>query len=88
MSDNFREVYGYATTMDEAKATAKSKAKRIAYSKRGIELTMPGNVGIIAGIHINLAGFRAGVSGRYKVVTVRHSLSRAGFTTSITGEAA
>lgn len=86
--DNFREVYGWATTMDEGKAKAKSLAKRITFSKRKVELTMPGNTGIVAGMHVTLAGFRSGISGRYKVVTVRHSVSRSGFTTSITGEGA
>lgn len=87
-ADNFREVYGYVTTMDEAKASAKTQAKRIERSKKAVEITMPGNTGIVAGMHVNLAGFRSGISGRYKVVTVRHSLSRSGFTTTITGEAA
>ncbi len=88
MSDNFREVYGYVTTMDEAKAAAKTQAKRIERSKKAVEITMPGNTAIVAGMHVNLAGFRSGISGRYKVVTVRHSVSRSGFTTTITGEAA
>jgi phage protein D len=86
--DNFREVYGYATTPDEAKASAKTQAKRIERSKKSVELTMPGTNAIIAGMHINLAGFRQGISGRYKVVTVRHTVSRSGWTTSITGEGA
>ena len=88
MSDNFREVYGWATTMDEANAKAKNLAKRITYAKRKLEITMPGNTSIVAGMHVTLSGFRAGIIGKWKVVTVRHSISRAGFTTTITGEAA
>lgn len=86
--DNFREVYGWATTPDEAKAKAKTQAKRIERSKKQVELTMPGNSAIVAGMHVNLTNFRQGISGRYKVITVRHSLSRSGWTTSITGEGA
>lgn len=86
--DNFREVYGFATTMDEAKAKAKNAAKRIERSKKQVDISMPGNVSIVAGMHINLTGFRPGVSGRYKVISVRHSLSRSGFTTSISAEGA
>lgn len=75
-------------TADSAKAEAKSKASRIARAKKSVELTMAGNSSIVAGMHVTLSGFREGISGTYKVVTVRHSLSRSGWTTSITGEAA
>ncbi len=88
MSENFREVYGWARTMDEGKAKAKNAAKRIGYSKRVLEVTMPGNTAIVAGMHVTMQGFRDGINGRFKVKTVRHTLSRAGFTTTITGEAA
>jgi phage protein D len=86
--DNFREVYGWASTMDEAKAQAKTFAKRIERAKKQVEIKMPGNVTIVAGMHINLTGFRPGVSGKYKVISVRHTLSRSGWVTSLTGEGA
>ena len=86
--DNFREVYGYATTLGEAESSAKTQAKRIERAKKSVEITMPGTNAIIAGMHVNLAGFREGISGRYKIVTVRQTISRAGWTTSITGEGA
>lgn len=63
-------------------------AKRIERAKKSVEITMPGNSGVVAGMHVTFAGFRAGITGRYKVVTVRHSVSRSGWTTTITGEAA
>ena len=88
MSDNFREVYGWARTMGEAEAKAKNAAKRIARAKASVELTMPGRIDIVAGMHITLAGFRDGVNGKWKAVTVRHTVSRSGWLTAITGEAA
>lgn len=68
--------------------SAKSTAKRIARSKKQCDLTMLGNVSLVAGMHVNLSGFRQGNSGRYKVLTVRQSLSRSGWTTSLTCEGA
>lgn len=88
MSDNFREVYGWATTPDEAAAAAKTTAKRIERSKKQVELTMPGTVSVVAGMKITLAEFRPGVSGDYKVVSVRNSLSRNGWLTYVTCEGA
>ena len=74
--------------VETAKASAKASAKRIARSKRQVELTMPGRNDIVAGMVVTLAGFRNGVSGRWKIMTVRHTLSRSGWLTAITGEAA
>lgn len=88
MSDNFREVYGWATTPDEAKAAAKTTAKRIERAKASIDLTLPGTTAIVAGSHINLTGFRDGINGAWKVVSVRQTISRSGWRTVITGEAA
>jgi phage protein D len=88
MSDNFREVYGWVTTQDEAKATAKATAKRIERAKASIDLTMPGRIDIVAGMHITLVGFRDGINGKWKAKQVRHTVSRNGWLTAITGEAA
>lgn len=88
MSDNFREVYGWATTKDEAKAAAKTTAKRIERAKASIDLTMPGRIDIVAGMHVTLVGFRDGVSGKWKIISVRHTVSRNGWLTAISGEAA
>lgn len=88
MADNFREVYGWVRTADEAKAAAKTTAKRIERSKASIDITMPGRIDVVAGMHITLAGFRDGVSGKWKVISVRHTISRSGWLTAISGEAA
>ena len=86
--ENFRAHYAYVTTPDEAKVAAQSQAKRIERSKKGVEITLPGTTGIVAGAILNLSGFRQGLSGRYKVVAVKHSLSRSGWTTTISGTGA
>lgn len=88
MSDNFREVYGWARTPDEAKAAAKTTAKRIERAKATVDLTMPGRIDLVSGMHITLTGFRDGINGKWKVVTVRHTISRNGWLTAITGESA
>lgn len=86
MSDNFRTVYEWARSKDEAKAAAKSQAKRIERSKKQVDLSMPGRLDIVAGAFVTLQGFREGVDGRIKVMTVRHSLNRGGWITTILGE--
>lgn len=88
MNDNFREVYGWATTPDEAKAAAKTQAKRIERSKAALDLTLPGRVDVVAGMHLTLVGFRDGINGSWKVLTVRQTVSRSGWLTAITAEAA
>lgn len=84
----YQSVLDQNTGPDEAKATSKAKATRIERSKSGAEITMPGTLAIIAGGVVNLAGFRTGVSGKYKVVRVTHSVSRSGWTTSFSAEGA
>lgn len=86
--ENFRDFYGWVTSQDEAKAAAKSSARRIERSKKILELTMPGTLAIPAGAIVNLEGFRPDISGRYKAVVVRQSLSRSGWVTSISCEGA
>jgi phage protein D len=73
---------------ETTKQTVKSTAKRIARSKKQCTLTLLGNISLVAGMHVNLTGFRQGNSGRYKVLTVRQSVSRSGWTTSLTCEGA
>lgn len=74
--------------IETTKKTAKSTAQRIARSKKQATLTMLGNVSLVSGMHVTLTGFRQGNSGRYKVISVRHTITRSGFTTSITTEGA
>ena len=85
---NFREHYGWVTTPEEGKAAAKTTARRIERSKKRVEISMPGTLEIVSGMVINLADFRPQISGRYKVLVVRQSVSRSAWTTSITCEGA
>lgn len=88
MSDNFRSVYEWVSTKDEAKSAAKSQAKRIERGKKKLEVTMPGTLAIPAGSVVNMSGFRNGVAGRFKITQVRHTLNRSGWTTTLSGEGA
>jgi phage protein D len=88
MSDNFRTVYEWARTKDEAKAAAKSQAKRIERAKKAVELAMPGSLDMVAGAVVSLSGFRQGIDGKYKIVSVTHSVTRSGWTTRISAEGA
>jgi uncharacterized protein len=83
----FADVFTFATTQD-AKAATKTKAARIARAKRGAEIELPGTLEIIAGSTVNLSGIRSGIDGAWKAVTVRQTLSRAGWSTSVTLEGA
>lgn len=85
----FDSVYESVLLGDgDTEAGAKTKAKRIARSKGSVTLTMPGTTSVVAGAVVNLQGFRPGVSGRYKIKSVTHSLSRSGWTTKIDCELA
>lgn len=84
----YQSVLDQNTGPDEAKASSKTKATRIERSKSGAEINMPGTLSVIAGGVVNLSGFRPGVSGKYKVVRVTHSVSRSGWATSFSAEGA
>lgn len=87
-TDNFQSNYAYATTFDEAQSSGKALAEKIQRSKKSFEITMPGNLDMIAGANLTLSAFPSGVNGAYKIIAVTHSISRNGWTTSVSGEAA
>ena len=87
-TDNFQANYAYATTPDDAQASGKSLAKRLKRAKKSFEVTMPGTLSIVAGSTLTLSGFHSGVDSLYTVVSVRHSLSRSGWITNLSGEGA
>jgi phage protein D len=86
--ENIREIQTTARTREEAEAAAKTAAKRIERSKASIQLTMAGTLSVVAGAHMTLVGFRDGINGKWKAVSVRQTLSRSGWLTAISGEAA
>lgn len=75
-----------AASEEEAKAVAKTTAKRIARSTRNFELTLPGRLDIVAGGKVQLEGFREGVNGEWLVKNVRHRIDSGGWSMTVTGE--
>lgn len=73
---------------EAAKFAAQTTAKRIQRYGRKIELNMLGRNDIVAGMRITLSGFREGINGKWKAVSVRHTISRSGWLTVISGELA
>lgn len=71
----------------EAKATAKSKAKKLKRDTITATCGVVGDPSIKAGADLTFEGVRTGVDGRRFVIkTVRHSFSKAGFTSTIDAE--
>ena len=77
-----------AASEPEAKAIAKTTAKRIARATRSFEITLPGRLDIVAGGKINLTGFREGVNGNWLVKSVRHRIDSGGWSMTVSGEGA
>ena len=70
----------------EAKAEAKTKAKRIERSKKSVTLTMPGRIDVVAGAALTVSGVRQGVDGQWKLKSVTHTVTRSGWSTTAAGE--
>lgn len=77
-----------AASEPEAKAVAKTTAKRIARATRSFEIALPGRLDIVAGGKITLSGFREGVNGQWLVKSVRHRLDAGGWSMTVSGEGA
>jgi phage protein D len=77
-----------ASSEPEAKAIAKTTAKRIARATRSFEIGLPGRLDIVAGGKLTLAGFRQGVNGQWLVKSVRHRLDSGGWSMTVSGEGA
>lgn len=71
----------------QANSAAKTTAARIARNVRKIELVLPGRLDIVAGGKITLTSeHRVGVAGIWLVKTVRHRISKQGWTMTVEGE--
>jgi phage protein D len=70
----------------EAEQSTKATAKRIERSKKSLDMTMAGRNDLNAGMIVELLEFRDGVTGKWKIVTVRHDVSRSGWLTNIVCE--
>jgi len=77
-----------AASEPEAKAIAKTTAKRIARATRSFEITLPGRLDIVAGGKVNLSGFREGVNGSWLVKNVRHRIDSGGWSMTVSGDGA
>ncbi|MCA0905119.1 late control protein D [Ruegeria marisrubri] len=70
----------------EARIVAESEARRASRAKETLELEMPGNPSIVAEGKIRPVGFSSAAAGEWLVKSVTHSLSDAGFLTSLRAE--
>ena len=81
-----RRIRQRFTTEAEATATAEAELRRSGRMKETLEITMPGNPKIAAEGTIVPIAFSSAAAGPWVVTTATHSVSEAGFSTSITAE--
>lgn len=77
-----------AASEEDAKAQAKTAAKRIGSKTRTFEIELPGRLDIVAGGKVNLQGLRDGMDGEWLVKEVRHRLDDNGWSMTASGEGA
>lgn len=74
----------------DAEARARAEMERHALDKTSLEVSLPGDPLLAAGLAVDVLGLGR-ASGRYVIVEARHDISRAGYATSLqlkrTGEA-
>ncbi|MBU2714312.1 contractile injection system protein, VgrG/Pvc8 family [Zooshikella harenae] len=70
-------------THEAAQAAANAAIKGAERSKASLEITLPGNPLLSAERPITIAGLRAGLDGKWLIKTARHTLSKSGYTSSI-----
>ncbi|WP_300067675.1 contractile injection system protein, VgrG/Pvc8 family [uncultured Ruegeria sp.] len=70
----------------EARAVAETEARRASRAKETMELEMPGNPSIVAEGKIRPIDFSSAAVGEWLVTSVTHSLSEAGYSTSVRTE--
>lgn len=70
----------------QAKAVAKTTAKRIARSSREFEISLPGRLDVVAGGKIQLVGISEGANGEWLVKSCSHRLDARGWSMTVQGE--
>lgn len=70
-------------TADEATAAAKSKLDAMTSTADAVSLQMPGRADVFAEQPVKISGFKRKIDGDYVAVSVRHNMSRSGFTTAV-----
>lgn len=71
-----------ASHAQDAQARARAEAERHALDKTALEVELPGDPLLAAGLAVDVAG-PGRIRGRYVIVEARHDISRAGFTTAL-----
>lgn len=71
-----------AKSAADAAARARAEAERHALDKTSLEVELPGDPLLAAGLAVDLTG-PGRLKGRYVIVEARHDISRAGFTTAL-----
>ncbi len=74
------------TSETEARTVAESEARRASRAKETLEVVMPGNPSIVAEGKIVPVGFSSAASGEWLIKSATHSLSQAGYSTSVRAE--
>lgn len=71
-----------AANTQDAEARARAEMERRALDKTSLEVELPGDPRLAAGLAVDVTGWGR-VDGRYVIVEARHEISRAGFTTAL-----
>ncbi|NKD93131.1 phage late control D family protein [Haematospirillum jordaniae] len=69
-----------------AKQAAVAELEKRARAEKQLSLTLPGNPTLIAEARVELKGFRSSANGLWLITRAEHSLSRSGYTTTLTCE--
>lgn len=71
-----------AANAADAEARARAEMERHALDKTSLEVTLPGDPRLAAGLAVDVTELGR-ASGRYVIIEARHDISRAGFSTSL-----
>ena len=66
----------------DAEALAKAEMERHLLDKTSLEVTLPGDPRLAAGLAVDVLGLGR-ASGRYVIVEARHEISRSGYSTAL-----
>lgn len=81
-SSDERKRHVRARSAEDAEARARAEAERHALDKTSLEVELPGDPRLAAGLAVDMTG-PGRLKGRYVIVEARHDISRAGFTTAL-----
>ncbi|WP_027709242.1 contractile injection system protein, VgrG/Pvc8 family [Zooshikella ganghwensis] len=70
-------------TAAEAQEAARARLASYQRGEASIEVSLPGNPGLIAEADVHISGFREGIDGIWSIERVTHSLSHQGYVTTV-----